>query len=86
MNFVWRQVQLLYQDESLAQDVEFQVQRLEMWTTQPLELQSTTSSSRSKQGINDIDLYLSRFCRWQSRQNPSQDSVTQFPSSFIDGR
>ena len=63
------QVQLLYQDESLGREIAFQVQRLEMWSRQPQELQpaltaggsSTSSSSNSKQGIHDIDRYLNRF-------------------------
>ena len=55
------QVQLLYQDESLGRQVDFQVQRLEMWSRQPAELQPALTSSGTKQGIHDIDRYLHRF-------------------------
>ena len=62
------QVQLLYQDESLNRQIEFQVQRLEMWTRQPLDLLPTVTSSGSllaasnnKATIHDIDRYLNRF-------------------------
>ena len=56
------QVQMLYQDESLGREISFQVQRLEMWSRQPQELQpALTGSSSTKQGIHDIDRYLNRF-------------------------
>lgn len=57
-------MQLLYQDESLGRQVDFQVQRLEMWSRQPAELQPALTSSGTKQGIHDIDRYLHRF--WYS--------------------
>ena len=67
-------MQLLYQDESLDTEVRFQIQRLEIWTRQPLGLQSisVTDSSRQRENL-DIDRYLNRFCRWQSRENPIDD-------------
>lgn len=53
---------MLYQDESLGREISFQVQRLEMWSRQPQELQpALTGSSSTKQGIHDIDRYLNRF-------------------------
>jgi hypothetical protein len=63
------QVQLLYQDDSLGREIDFQVQRLEMWTRQPLDLlpilavssSGTTTAMPGKQGIHDIDRYLNRF-------------------------
>ncbi|EFX89976.1 hypothetical protein DAPPUDRAFT_309664 [Daphnia pulex] len=74
-------VQLLYQDDSLGREIDFQVQRLEMWTRQPLDLlpilavssSGTTTAMPGKQGIHDIDRYLNRFCHWQNRENPSDD-------------
>lgn len=73
-------VQLLYQDDSLGHQIDFQVQRLEMWTRQPLDLlpilassSGSTTAIPGKQGIHDIDRYLNRFCHWQSRENPADD-------------
>lgn len=61
-------MQLLYQDDSLNREIDFQVQRLEMWTRQPLDLlpilgssSGSTNSMPIKQGIHDIDRYLNRF-------------------------
>lgn len=55
-------MQLLYQDESLGREITFQVQRLEMWSRQPQELQpALTGSPGNQQGIHDIDRYLNRF-------------------------
>ncbi|KAI9550354.1 hypothetical protein GHT06_001581 [Daphnia sinensis] len=73
-------VHLLYQDDSLGHQIDFQVQRLEMWTRQSLDLLPVLASSSGsktaipgKQGIYDIDRYLNRFCHWQSRENPGDD-------------
>ena len=44
-------------------------------TQQPLGLQlsSTVSHGTQPAGIHNIDHYLNRFCRWQSRENPVDD-------------
>lgn len=57
-------VDLLYHDPSLGRQINFILKRLEILHSDPEGL------SRS----NDIDRFLSNFCKWQQTENPPQDS------------
>ncbi|XP_076052943.1 uncharacterized protein LOC143032309 [Oratosquilla oratoria] len=56
-------VQLLYNDPSLGHNVKFVLKRLEILHKDPEDLQRPY----------DIDLYLTNFCEWQRKVNPSSD-------------
>ncbi|XP_015368715.1 PREDICTED: A disintegrin and metalloproteinase with thrombospondin motifs 16-like [Diuraphis noxia] len=57
-------VDLLYHDPSLGRQINFILKRLEILHSDPEGL------IRS----NDIDRFLSNFCKWQQTENPPQDS------------
>ncbi|VVC24170.1 Metallopeptidase, catalytic domain,Thrombospondin type-1 (TSP1) repeat,Peptidase M12B [Cinara cedri] len=57
-------VDLLYHDPSLGRQINFILKRLEILHSDPEGL------SRS----NDIDRFLSDFCKWQQTENPPHDS------------
>ncbi|XP_025201614.1 A disintegrin and metalloproteinase with thrombospondin motifs adt-1-like [Melanaphis sacchari] len=57
-------VDLLYHDPSLGRQINFILKRLEILHSDPEGL------SRS----NDIDRFLSNFCKWQQTENPPLDS------------
>jgi hypothetical protein len=52
-NFIFFQVQLLYNDDSLGANIEFLIKRLEILQTDPPNLERSYN----------IDRYLSSFCR-----------------------
>lgn len=55
---------MLYHDPSLGRQINFILKRLEILHSDPEGL------TRS----NDIDRFLSDFCKWQQTENPPQDS------------
>lgn len=55
---------MLYHDPSLGRQINFVLKRLEILHSDPEGL------SRS----NDIDRFLSDFCKWQQTENPPLDS------------
>ncbi|CAL4061236.1 unnamed protein product, partial [Meganyctiphanes norvegica] len=56
-------VQLLYNDESLGHRVKFVLKRLEILYDDPYNLRRT----------ENIDQFLTNFCKWQKEENPPHD-------------
>ncbi|XP_059225123.1 uncharacterized protein LOC106087759 [Stomoxys calcitrans] len=66
-------VQLLYHHPSLGRRVNFVLKRLEILEKDPSDL------ARS----SDIDVYLSNFCKWQTRWNTAKDLKLHYDHAVI---
>lgn len=64
--FFKRQVQLLYNDDSLEFKISFVLKRLEILHTDSPQLQRS----------HDIDRYLNSFCTWQEKENNSLEKTS----------
>ncbi|XP_005176563.1 uncharacterized protein LOC101893463 [Musca domestica] len=66
-------VQLLYHHPSLGRRVNFVLKRLEILEKDPLDLPRSS----------DIDIYLSNFCKWQTRWNSAKDPKLHYDHAVI---
>ncbi|XP_073811990.1 ADAMTS metallopeptidase stall [Musca autumnalis] len=66
-------VQLLYHHPSLGRRVNFVLKRLEILEKDPLDLPRSS----------DIDIYLSNFCKWQTRWNSAKDQKLHYDHAVI---
>lgn len=66
-------VQLLYHHPSLGRRVNFILKRLEILEKDPLDLPRSS----------DIDVYLSNFCKWQTRWNSANDPKLHYDHAVI---
>ncbi|XP_075165715.1 ADAMTS metallopeptidase stall [Haematobia irritans] len=66
-------VQLLYHHPSLGRRVNFVLKRLEILEKDPLDLERSS----------DIDVYLSNFCKWQTRWNTARDLKLHYDHAVI---